>query len=412
MDRGALNRIVFGLLVLYAFAVPWEYSLDLGEPFGNVARVLGILLLGAGLLLVLERGGIRRLGAMQWLVTGFFLYFACSAMWTVDIEATLGKMRAYFQVMMVVWLAWELIETELELRVLMAAFVAGCGVLAGLTLLDFASFGSGAVSAAEQIRFVAEGQDPNDVARFLDLGFPLAALLFAVERRRWVRALSLGYLPMGLMAVLVTASRGGFTAALVALAGAGTLLVVWRRRTALAVLGGLVLAAVAVAILLPMETLERLGTIPEQVGAGNLNDRLNIWIAGWQAFRESPWWGSGAGTFTTAARLAEGDTAHNTMMAVLVTGGLAGMAIFTAIVTWAGWAVARTRGLLRIALGSVLLVWLVTSMVGSVEENRTTWLLFAVMAVAGRQETGGRDQGSNHAASSRLARAILPQANL
>ena len=92
------------------------------------------------------------------------------------------------------------------------------------------------------------------------------------------------------------------------------------------------------------------------------------------------------GRFTTAARLAPGDTAHNTVMAVLVTGGLAGAALFMAILVCVGTAVARMNGLLRIALGTALAVWFITSMVGSVEENRTTWLLFAMMAAAARLE--------------------------
>src|ERR1039458_5628902 len=78
--------------------------------------------------------------------------------------------------------------------------------------------------AAGQIRFAAAGQDPNDVARFLDLGFPLAALLFVSERRWPSRLLALGYLPLGLFAVLLTASRGGFLAAVVALVGCSILL--------------------------------------------------------------------------------------------------------------------------------------------------------------------------------------------
>ena len=40
-----MRRVVWGLLLLFAFAVPWEYSLDLGEPLGNIARVVGLMLL-------------------------------------------------------------------------------------------------------------------------------------------------------------------------------------------------------------------------------------------------------------------------------------------------------------------------------------------------------------------------------
>jgi O-antigen ligase len=236
----------------------------------------------------------------------------------------------------------------------------------------------------QQIRFAASGQDPNDVARFLDLGFPVAALLFATERRWAPRLLSIGYVPAGLLAVLLTASRGGFSAAIVSLFGSAVLLVMARPRTASVVFVALAVMAGALWLFVPAGSLDRLSTIPQEVGSGDWNDRLNIWDAGWHAFQQSPWWGSGAGTFTAASGLAPGDTAHNTVMAVLVTGGLLGTAIFTAIVAAVGHSIFQTTGLLRVALGTTLAVWAITSMVGSVEENRTTWLLFALMALAAR----------------------------
>ena len=386
-----MQRLTIILLTLYAFSVPWEYSLDWGEPLGNVARILGLLLMLTGVLAVLERREMAKPGAIQWLVLAFYLYFACSYFWTVDALATVEKMRAYFQVMMIVWISWEVANLPRRLNGLLLAFVSGCWVLAILTLLNYTS--ASAVSAeqlASQVRFVAEGQDPNDVARFLDLGFPLAVLAFAIEKRWPVRLLAIGYVPAGLTAVLLTASRGGFSAALAALMGSAVLLVVWRPRAAALVFVGLAVTAGALWLFVPAESLDRLGTIPEQVGAGDLNERLNIWVAGWHAFTQSPWWGYGAGSFTTAAGLAPGDTAHNTVMAVLVTGGLAGAAIFSAILVCVGVTVARMSGLLRIAFGTVLVVWFITSMVGSVEENRTTWLLFGMMAVAGRMEVEHR----------------------
>jgi O-antigen ligase len=376
-----LQRVTIALLMLYAFAVPWEYSLDWGEPLGNVARIVGILLLLAVAPQVLAGRAVRRPGVVQWLVLGLYLYFACSYFWTVDADTTLDKIRSYFQVMMLVWIVWEAGETAEHVRGLMRAFVAGCAVLAVLTILDFAS---PSAVAAEQIRFVAEGQDPNDVARFLDLGIPLAALLFATERQWRFRAAAIAYLPLGFLAVVLTASRGGFSAAVAAMLGSAMLLAVWRRREGVLVVGGMAAAAGSLWLVVPEESLQRLATIPEQVGSADLNDRLNIWIAGWQAFRQAPWLGYGAGTYSIASRLAPGDTAHNTAMAVLVTGGMAGAAIFAGILAAVALAIAHTRGLLRIALGTAFAVWLVTSMVGSVEENRTTWLLFAVVGLAGR----------------------------
>jgi hypothetical protein len=186
-------------LLVFAFTIPWEYSLDLGEPLGNVARVAGLLLLLVAVPAVLQGGRLRAPGAMQWLVLSLYLWLCCSYFWTIDAEATLEKMRGTFQEMMVVWLVWEFAESPGDLRNLLRVTVAGSWVLAGLTLADFAS---PAAVAAGQIRFAATGQDPNDVARFLDLGFPMAALLFDGERSWPGKVLAAGYLPLGLVAVL------------------------------------------------------------------------------------------------------------------------------------------------------------------------------------------------------------------
>jgi len=290
-------------------------------------------------------------------------------------------MRGYFQEMMIVWLAWEFVESPRDLRILLQAFLAGSWVLALLTIADFRS---AEAIAAEQFRFAAYGQDPNDVARFLDLTFPAAALLATSGGRKLERILALGYLPVGLVAVILTASRGGFIAAAVALIGCGTILLRGRVRTAIGAIFALPALAGALWLTIPSKTFERLATIPQELSAGDLNQRLSIWSAGWEAFMRAPWFGSGAGTFVTAAGLSPIDTAHNTALSLVVGGGLIALFIAVTIVVWAVHLVFQTRGKLRVALVVFLLVWIVASLVGTVEENRTTWLLFAIIAVANR----------------------------
>jgi O-antigen ligase len=376
-----MRRVAWGLLLLFAFAIPWENSLDLGEPLGNVARIAGLLLLLAAVPAVLQAGHLRTPGPLQWIVLAFYLWFCCSYFWTIEPVVTLERMRANFQVMMTVWLVWEFAETPVDLRMLLRAFVAGSWVLALLTLANFAS---PAAIAAGQVRFAATGQDPNDVARFLDIGFPLAALLLNCEPRWAARLLALGYLPLGLVAVLLTASRGGFLAAMVALGGCGILLA---RSHAKGVLAGVVaLPAIAAALwfTVPHEIFERLATIPEQLQSGDLNQRLNIWTAGWHAFVQAPLLGSGAGSFVSVAGMAPTDTAHNTALAIAVNGGLLGLFLAVAIVVLAMRSILQTHGTLRLALATALLVWVITAMVATVEESRTTWLLLALIALAGR----------------------------
>jgi O-antigen ligase len=380
-----MRRAAWLLLLLYAFAVPWEYSLDLGPPFGNIARILGLAVLAASMFAIAQSRLARPPGPLQWIVLVLFLWLCCSYFWSIDPEATLIRLRGYFQEMVIVWLLWEFTAPDTDLRWFLRAIVAGSWLLALLTLI-----GGAPLQSAGEIRFVAEGQDPNVVAHYLDLALPLAALL-ACEEGKWLaRAFSLAYLPVGLFAVLLTASRGGFMAALVALAGCGIILSRhpsrFVRRGWMAIpllLGGL-------AFLVPHATLQRLGTIREQLVRGDLNQRVNIWDAGWRAFCHAPFLGTGAGTFVSAAGTATVDTAHNTALSIAVEGGIVGLILASIIVACSAVAVAQMRGLARIAFGTVLLVWLVTSLVATVEQTRITWLLLAAISVAGRIDSPHR----------------------
>ncbi|MGA2277676.1 MAG: O-antigen ligase family protein [Terracidiphilus sp.] len=376
-----MRRLTWFLLLLFAFAIPWEYSLDLGEPLGNIARIIGLLVLLTAVPAVLLERRLRTPGLMQWLALAFFLWYCCTCFWTIDPLASLVKLRGYFQEFMIVWLVWEFAGSARDLRALLRACVAGSWVLALLTLANFAS---AALMASAQIRFTASGQDPNDVARFLDLAFPLAALLLHSERSWHWRILAAGYLPLGLVAVLLTASRGGFLAALVALAGSTLLLAYGHPRRIFAAALALPLLAVLAWFIVPRASFERLATISQQLQAGDLNQRWNIWRAGWHAFVQAPLCGFGAGTFVSAASTAPFDTAHNTALSIAVTGGLCALFLAFAIVAAALRSIAQTRGPLQWAMAAALAVWLVTSLVATVEESRSTWLLLAIIALAGR----------------------------
>jgi O-antigen ligase len=376
-----MRRIAWFLLLLFAFAIPWEYSLDLGAPLGNIARIVGLVLLLVAVPAVFEAGRLRTPGPLQWLVLAFFLWFCSTAFWTIDRTETLTTLRGYFQVMMAVWLVGEFAASAEDLRALLRACVAGSWVLAALTMANLAS---PEAVAEGQIRFAATGQDPNDVARFLVLSIPLAALLWTSETRWPWRMLGAGYLPLGLVGVLLTGSRGGFLAALAALVGSAFLLARLDFRKVLA--GMLVLPVIAAAfwIAVPHETLGRLSTISEQLGGGDLNQRLNIWDSGWHAFVRAPLFGTGAGTFVAAAGLASIDTAHNTVLSIAVTGGLVALFLAAAIVVSSLWSTLQTKGPVRWAMATALVTWLITSVASTVEASRTTWLLLALIALAGR----------------------------
>ena len=369
-----MRRVTWGLLLTFAFTIPWEYSLNLGEPWGHVARITGILALLAAIPAVLQQGQLRKLGAIQWLVLAFYLWICASYFWSIAPDVTLEKMRGFFQELMIVWLVWEFAESPEDVRSLMRAYVAGAWVLALLTLGSLLT-GS---PEADQIRFVAEGQDANDMARYLDMGLPMATLLLTCERGIVARILAWGYLPLGVLAVLVTASREGFVAALVALCGCGLLLSQRYRRAVVGAIALLTVMLVGVSLIVPHGTIDRLATIPEELNRGDLNQRWNIWDAGWQAFVHAPLVGTGAGSFVSAAGLNPVDTAHNTALSLLADGGLVALLMAATILALALIELVRMRGPLQLALATVLLGCMTTSLVATVEENRSTWLLIGV----------------------------------
>lgn len=376
-----LSRPAWLLLLAFVFAIPWEYSLDLGEPLGNVARFLGVLLLLASVPVALARGRVRPPGLVQALVLALYLWFCLTCLWSIDPITTLTKLRAFFQEMMVVALVWEFAESTDDLRNLLRALVAGCWMLALLTLYAFRS--SEAI-ALQQVRFSAYGQDPNDVARFLDLGLPLAALVARTDTRRAVRWLALAYLPAALAAIVLTASRGGVLAALVALSGSALLLLRGRARVQLAAFFSLPVLVATVWIAIPRAILERLATTPGELRSGSLNLRMEIWQMGWRAFSRAPLLGHGMGNFTLAAGLSPNDTAHNTPLAITVGGGLIALFLSLAIVFAVLRAILSLPSSPRLAFLTAVTVWTITSMTATAEESRFTWLLVALPALAAR----------------------------
>ncbi len=82
-----MRRIARGLLLLFVFAIPWEYSLDLGPPWGNVARILGLFLLLIAVPTVLLAGRIRKPSALQWLTLALYMWFICTCFWTIEPQS-------------------------------------------------------------------------------------------------------------------------------------------------------------------------------------------------------------------------------------------------------------------------------------------------------------------------------------
>ncbi len=370
------------LLLIFVFAIPWEYSLDFGEPIGNIARIAGLAVALIALLAVAEDGYFRKITPQHWAILGFFLWTCLTAAWSLEPLTTLKKLPGFVQEILVFWLLWELTETTRHYVAVLRCWLAGAWLLSLLTLGTLFTLRN---DLRAQARFYASGQDPNDVARFLCLCLPVAALVYTLERSRAGKLLASGYLFLSLAEIVATASRGGILAALAGLIGSVMLL---RRRVQIRA-WAVVSAGMTLGFffgLIPPETYLRIFTIADQLGGSDLNQRTVIWSWGWSAFQRAPFFGHGAGTFVSAAGLAPFDTAHNTFLSILVEYGTVGLALFTAVGLLALRSCFKLKDPLRTGLLTILSVWLISALVGTAAESRSTWLMFGVIAVAERMQ--------------------------
>ena len=125
------------------------------------------------------------------------------------------------------------------------------------------------------------------------VGVPIAWYLAGSTRSRLIRWAARVYLPLAIASVLLTGSRGGVIALVVALgyvAGSLTRLSLGTKVIAMtALLGGLI----AVQFLVPQTGLTRMATISDELREGTLSNRTLLWRAG---FELMPVIRSGAGS--------------------------------------------------------------------------------------------------------------------
>ena len=83
-----LAKLAFAFLWLMVFAIPWENAVMV-PGVGTIARLIGVLAGGLGVLAIIERQSLRLPSPGHVLITLFVLWEAASYFWSVNPEETL-----------------------------------------------------------------------------------------------------------------------------------------------------------------------------------------------------------------------------------------------------------------------------------------------------------------------------------
>ena len=387
-----MRSCAFYLSVLLIFTSSWENILFF-EGVGRISRLIGLLLAAVWMLTVLTTGEFRRLRPFHMAFALFVLWCISSIFWTIDMPSTYERIKTFVQLLILVIVLWDLYRTSADVELAMQAYVLGGFVSIGSVIINYCQ----SVTVMHQ-RFAATGFHPNDFGLIVALGLPMAWYLAVLSenrtRSRLLRLVNLLYLPAALSGIMLAASRGS----LIAASPIGLLIAVslgrlsfWTRAVGFATV---VCALIAVPLVAPAESIERLLTINESIRSGDMNGRIAIWREGTEILSSHEYLGVGSGGFRTAA--SENRTvAHNVFMSVVVETGLVGLLLFVATLGLVLTDALRQPKWKTLLWLTVLLVWLLGALVHTWEQRKQTWIVFSFVTASAaaasqirRSETG------------------------
>ena len=373
-----MRRIAFWLSLLLIFLIPWENMITTGSSATTGARLVGLLLAAFWVGTVVFTGRFREPHVFHVAIYLFVMWNVVSAFWSVDISLTMVRLQTYVQLAVMILILWDLYSTSAALNAGLQAYILGAYVAVASTVANYV-----ADTDAGTVRYAATGFNVNDLGVILALGIPVAWYLTFSETNTKsgyvLKLLNYAYLPAAALAILLTASRGAFIAALPAflfVISSITRLSVTQR---VLVIGALVMVLLALPSFVPQSSFERLATLRNSTGLSALGSRVDIWSQGIAVFSEHPLLGVGSGAFRTSIEL--GTSPHNFVVSLLVEVGIIGFGLFAIILVMAVYHAGYQPKLRSRLWLTVLMIWVLGASSHNWEDKKQTWLFLSLVYV-------------------------------
>lgn len=376
--------------MMFIASIPSENGIAIAG-LGSLSRLLGIAALVLTIWAATSRSGIRlRTPSLFIFATGVFVtWLLITYYWSAFPPVTLTYVMTMIQLLALAWLVHESSRSVSEMASLMQAFVVGCYLLIGTTLVR--------VLGSNDLGFRDLGSfNPNGFAIVASLALPMAwflqsrdaALGSASPRPLWLRLLNSFYPIAVLVAVVLAASRGGLLVMLTALLIIPLTvqrLAWWRRILMAAVLASVTWGLAIVAPLVFPDinaSIERLSGVSDELSTGTLTGRTNIWSQGTEFFEQAPVFGHGAGTFAHVYRKATGEfrAAHNAFLAIAVGSGAIGLFLYVLVLLAALIAALRSNGEVRPYLLVLLAALIVSMQPANTDSDKFMWFSLALLS--------------------------------
>ncbi|MGH3136352.1 MAG: O-antigen ligase family protein [Gaiellaceae bacterium] len=396
-----MRALAYWLTIAFVFTVPWENAIKLGE-LGRISKLLGLaaaVVWGGSILL---RRRLREPDAFQKVYFLLVVWSGLSFYWSIDAGATTSAFITYAQLLVMLFIIWDLCDSEGAIETALQAYVLGAYVAAFSIVLEFLSEPDAKFPEHERLRGL--GTEVDGIALIVAIAVPAAWYLAAGPTRLpsgpGRRLLNFAYVPAGLFAVAITGTRGA-TLALVPAA----IFVFWSLRRAsptlrVAAVGTLAAAILVLVVYAPRGPLARIQTAATATELGGedsaLSGRWGIWVESSHAFLDRPVLGAGLDAHRAAVsgglddirtfKIAEKE-AHNTYISVLVETGIVGFLIFVTMIVIVVKRIRMLSGWRAWYWSAQVSVLAIGAMSLSLEESKSVWvflsLCVATSAVAG-----------------------------
>jgi O-antigen ligase len=377
-----MQKFAYFSSIVLIFLIPWENTITVGE-FGTLTRTIGVFVGTLWLLSILISGVLRKFRLFHLVAILFIVWNITSTFWSTDVYVTLERIKTYIQLGFLTCILWDLYRTKESLQSALQAYILGGYVL---ILSTFYNFYMGHEVGG---RFAAQGFNPNDLSLNLALGIPIAFYIAfeKISRKKiiWSKLLNFTYIPLAILVILLTASRGSFLAMVPALC---YIFVSLRRFNPFFSFLFFVVTLIFLLFMLPLVphfSYQRLSTIPNSIIDGDLGGRVHIWNATINYFIAHPLLGSGTGALPSV---------HNVFLSILAETGLIGFTLFVflfSILIYSAFKHQNTNGYLWL---TVLAVWAIGAMVHNWEHRKVTWLFFNFVIISISELDSYKDKNS------------------
>ena len=370
-----MRTLTFWFSLVFIFMVPWETAF-VGE-LGSLSRIIGIVLAAFWIATVLFTGKIRKFGLFQTLTVVFLLWNAASVLWTLDVTATVSRTISLIQTTVLMVILWDLYTAPAAIRAGLQAYVLGAYVIEGILIFAF-------VNDPDINRYQALRTTANGTGVILAVGIPIAWYLAISARTsakdQILKIVNYAYLPLAVFCIGLTATRFAMIMALpgmfFGITSLSQLKLGLRISVFIAVCGALLLLP----SIIPERSLQRLGTVDEEIASGDLNRRTIFWQEGRHLWQQHPLLGIGSAAFESVSP--SGRSMHNSFVAILAELGLIGLLLYGLI--WAtaifqAWDQPRWESWFWVSLLAVLLI---ANSALTMAHTKRTWIFLGLLSAS------------------------------